>query len=328
MGDSGGHRIHRHQPGVAFPIPGRRRQSQPRIEPVGLGNQGEHHDEVGENDHDVHVVEAGAESALECHDQQRLDNPARQRNQQPHVEHRAARPEQHDRHDHQEREHDGFTLDRTGIDQVGSIEILRREQVVSDCRQQCGRSCQDNGGKHRHGDPRRRSFGSGRRCRIRPLELDIKKNRQGNRRPLEGREPSCGVDLGAEQSVRGKGTRKRERVRDEKQGRTDVAGGKNGQGSRPKDSGLGVKEGGRDQLAEKHDGVDHRYERIDFPPSNVTHRQYEEGRDEQQGDYGETEPDLPPVRRRIEQPQVVLRHDSPLKASMHRWGSKQPRRLA
>ena len=51
----------------------------------------------------------------------------------------------------------------------------------------------------------------------------------------------------------------------------------------------------------------------------------EEEGGEQQADDCEAEPDLLPVRWCIEQPQVVLRHESPLKADMRRCGSKQAR---
>ena len=64
-------------------------------------------------------------------------------------------------------------------------------------------------------------------------------------------DPRCGVDPGAKQSVRGKSAGKGERVRDEKQCREDVARGQDGQGPRPKDGSLSVKQGGGDQLAEQ-----------------------------------------------------------------------------
>ena len=194
---------------------------------------------------------------------------------------------------------------------------------MSACCQQRNRGRQDNCCKHPHSDPRRRSFRSRLRCRIRPLEQDIENDGNGKRRPPEVGDPPCGVDPGAKQSVRGKGTGKGERVRDEKQCSEDVAGGQDGQGSRPKDRGLGVKQGGGDQLAEKHDGVDHRDERIDFAQSNVTHRQYQESGSEQQADDCETEPDLPAgsavYRTAPDGPATRI----PLKANMRRWGSKQ-----
>ena len=52
VGDGGRHRVHRHQPRFTFPVPRRRRQCQPRIEPVGLGNQSQHHDEMRNQRHD------------------------------------------------------------------------------------------------------------------------------------------------------------------------------------------------------------------------------------------------------------------------------------
>ena len=115
----------------------------------------------------------------------------------------------------------------------------------------------------------------------------------GNAARRKCSDPRRGVDPGAKQSVRGKGAGKGERVRDEQQRREDEARGQDGQGSRPKDGGLGVEQGGGDQVADEHDGVDHRDERIDLAQANVAHRQDEEEGDEQQADDGETEPDLP-----------------------------------
>ena len=60
-----------------------------------------------------------------------------------------------------------------------------------------------------------------------------------------------------------------------------------------------------------------------WPSANIAHRQSQDEDGEQQADDGDAEPDLLPARRRIEQPQVVLRHESPLKADMRRSGSKQ-----
>ena len=56
----------------------------------------------------------------------------------------------------------------------------------------------------------------------------------------------------------------------------NVARGQDGQRSRSKDGGLGVEQGGGDQIADKHDGVDHRNERIDSPNANVADRQDQE----------------------------------------------------
>ena len=74
---------------------------------------------------------------------------------------------------------------------------------------------------------------------------------------------------GAEQPVRGKGAGKGEHVRDEHQRVKDEARGQDGQGARPKDRRLSVKQGGGDQIAEKHDGVDHGDERVDLGASEL-----------------------------------------------------------
>ena len=178
--------------------------------------------------------------------------------QQPHIEHRFALPEQHGRRDDEECDQQRTDPDHVGVIRVGTIEKKRREQVVSAGCQQRHRCCQGNGCEHPHGDPRRRSFRSRRRRRVRPLEQDIENDGNGKRRPPEDGDPRCGVDPGAKQAVRGKGAGKGERVRDEQQCGEDVARGQDGQGSRPKDGGLSVKQGGDDQVAQKHDRVDHR----------------------------------------------------------------------
>ena len=122
---------------------------------------------------------------------------------------------------------------------------------MSDRRQQRDRCRQGDGREHARGDPRRRPFRSGLRRRVRPLEQDIENDGDGKRRPPEDVDPRRGVDPGAEQSVRGKGAGKGERVRDEEQRGEDVARGQDGQGARPEDGGLGVKQGGGDQVAER-----------------------------------------------------------------------------
>ncbi len=143
-------------------------------------------------------------------------------------------------------------------------------------------------------------------------------------------DPRRGADLRAQQSVRGKGTGKREHVRDEHQCLEEEARGQDGQGSRPKDGRLNVEQGRGDHVAEKHDGVDHRDERIDLAQANFGQRRQNEEGGEQQADEHETEPDFLPVRRCIEQPQMVLRHELfPQNAGMFdRIEAGQPSRQA
>ena len=79
-----------------------------------------------------------------------------------------------------------------------------------------------------------------------------------------------------------------------------------GQGPRAKDRRLNVKQCRRDHVAKEHDGIDHGDKRIDLAQANVGQRRQDGEGDEQQADEHETEPDFLPVRRCIEQPQVIL----------------------
>ena len=197
-----------------------------------------------------------------------MGEPARQCDQQPQIEHRFAVRKQCKQREDQERDQCAIDPEGIGVVQILLIEKHLREQVVPGCRQE----------RHRYRqawplqDPAailaRRSFRDGLR-RLRPLQQDIKDDGDGGRRSPEVTDPRRRVDLRAQQSVRGKGTGKREHVRDEHQCLEEESRGQDGQGSRPKDGRLNVKQGRGDHVAEKHDGVDHGNERIDLAQANV-----------------------------------------------------------
>ena len=78
-----------------------------------------------------------------------------------------------------------------------------------------------------------------------------------------------------------------------------------------KEFGLGVEDDGDDQLADEKDAADRRNEGADGRDPDVVHRNDEHEDQQQQADDGQAKPGLTPVRRRIEQPQFMLRHGPP-----------------
>ena len=140
------------------------------------------------------------------------------------------------------------------------------------------------------------------------LEQDIGDDRHRERASPDGVDPGRAADPRAEPPVRREGAREGEGVRDHQQRGEDEGRGQHGERAGAKYGGLGVEKGGDDQLADEHDGVDHRNEGVDLRQGRVAVRQSEEERGEHQSDDGQAEPDLSPARRCIEQPQTVLRH--------------------
>ena len=94
----------------------------------------------------------------------------------------------------------------------------------------------------------------------------------------ESVDPRRGVDAGSKQSVFGESTRECKEVWDKQQSTEDKATRKNDKGLRPEHGRLGKKLSCNNQLAGKHDCVDHRYKRFDVAQSNVV-----DGQDQWEG---------------------------------------------
>jgi hypothetical protein len=103
----------------------------------------------------------------------------------------------------------------------------------------------------------------------------------------------------------------------QKHGNEHIACGEDGQGPRPEDGRLGVKQDGNDQLADQHDRIDDGDEGRNFIPARIAHGQYQEEAAEQQADDGNASPDIATAWRCIEQAQALLRHNTSQCASRH-----------